>query len=244
MLIATKDRKVTNRATPNGKIASIANTFCLPSGKAFSCPDATEYCSTICYAGRLEKVFKGFRNNVLSNWEAIQGMNEDEMVDALSAIVYAFHKQTTKWIAKGEDVSPIFRIHADGDFFSEEYTNAWLRVIDLFDDIQFWVYTRSAVAAMSIHRKGLKNVALYFSSDPQNVNVAAMLNNMYGINIAHVDETFDDGEDTLEGWGIKAVRCPENNGSLPLISEKGSACDVCGLCVNGRANVRFSRTKK
>ncbi len=55
------DRKVTNAVSPNGKTPTIANTFGLPAGKAFSCPGATSICESVCYAGKLEKVYKGVR---------------------------------------------------------------------------------------------------------------------------------------------------------------------------------------
>ena len=243
-LKATKDRKVTNRPSPNGKIATIANSFSLPAGGDYSCQDSTEYCEKICYAGKLEKIFKGFRENVTHNWNILVGMSEDEMVWTLAKVVSDFHKITVKWIDKGEDIQPIFRIHADGDFFSEEYMNAWVRVIEMFDDVTFWVYTRSVMSAVRLHKRNLENLSLYFSSDPDNIALAVMLNTTYGIRIAHVDETFDSGRDILEKNGITSVKCPENTGALPLISSKGSACAVCGLCVFGRRNVRFSRTKK
>ncbi len=66
-LVRSKDRKVTNAVNKSGTQASIANAFGLPSGKAFSCPGATSVCETICYAGRLEKVFKGIRDVITSN---------------------------------------------------------------------------------------------------------------------------------------------------------------------------------
>jgi hypothetical protein len=56
-LLRSKDRKVANLVTKNGKQASIANTFGLPAGKAYSCPGATSICESVCYAGKLEKVF-------------------------------------------------------------------------------------------------------------------------------------------------------------------------------------------
>ena len=37
----SNDRKVANAVSPNGKTPTIANTFGLPAGKAFSCPGRT-----------------------------------------------------------------------------------------------------------------------------------------------------------------------------------------------------------
>jgi len=61
------DRKVTNAVSKNGKTPTIANTFGLPAGKAFSCPGATNTCESVCYAGKLERVYKGVKAVLLHN---------------------------------------------------------------------------------------------------------------------------------------------------------------------------------
>lgn len=35
------------------------------------------------------------------------------------------------------------RIHSSGDFFSVEYINMWIEIVDLCPDVDFWAYTRS-----------------------------------------------------------------------------------------------------
>ena len=60
------DRKVANSLTAKGN-ARIANSFGLPAGKAYSCPNATSVCESVCYAGKLEKIYKGTRENLLHN---------------------------------------------------------------------------------------------------------------------------------------------------------------------------------
>jgi Gene product 88 len=237
MLKITKDRKVANSVMPSGKQARIANAFSLPAGHNYSCPGATDYCEAICYAGKLEKIFKGFRDNVMHNWDILKDMSGPDMQDALFDALTDFVAQCDKWNAPKH-----FRIHADGDFFNADYTMAWINVMRAYPDIQFWVYTRVANSAVRIHKAELDNCSLYFSADPNNVNIATMLNNLYGINIAMVANTFDEGKALIPD--IKATRCPENNKSIPLISSKGSACEVCGLCIFGRKSVLFSKTKR
>jgi len=63
----SNDRKVANAVSPNGKTPTIANTFGLPAGKDFSCPNQTPTCSKVCYAGKLEKIYKGVRDTLLHN---------------------------------------------------------------------------------------------------------------------------------------------------------------------------------
>jgi hypothetical protein len=68
----SKDRKTTPSATPNGKVANVSNAFGLLSGRAYSCPSQTNACEKVCYAGRLEKVFTGFRKVMEHNWNAVK----------------------------------------------------------------------------------------------------------------------------------------------------------------------------
>lgn len=233
-LTRSKDRKVTNAVSPNGKTAVIANAFGLPSGKAFSCTDQTDFCATICYAGKLEKVYKGVSAVLLRNWAALKDASLAEMVELLTEMVTEFVADCDKRNAK-----KLFRIHWDGDFFSATYVAAWAKVIAAFPDVQFWAYTRVPAAAAFLHTRKLTNLSLYFSADPDNVEIARGLESR-GIRIAFVGKTFDDGKAEF----ASATRCPENNKAMPLISERGSACVRCGLCVFGRKNVLFSASKK
>ncbi|ASR86192.1 hypothetical protein SEA_BOBSWAGET_87 [Mycobacterium phage BobSwaget] len=230
----SKDRKVTNAVNGKGNAAMIANSIGLPSGKGFSCPDATAFCSEICYAGKLEKVYKGVSAVLLHNWALLSNADLEEMTTLLSEMVAEFVKESDKRSAR-----KIFRIHWDGDFFSGTYVAAWARVIRDFPEVQFWAYTRVSSAAMFLHAQKLSNLALYFSGDRDNVTAARFLA-AQGINVAYVDRTFAEGKEQFPD----AVRCPENNGAIALISDKGSACARCGLCVNGRKSVLFSSTKK
>src|SRR4051794_39897099 len=67
------DRKVTNLPSPNGRTAKIANSFGLPAGRDYTCPGATATCERVCYAGRLEKLYKGLRQVLESNMAALAG---------------------------------------------------------------------------------------------------------------------------------------------------------------------------
>jgi hypothetical protein len=232
-LTRSKDRKVTNAVSPNGKTPVIANAFGLPAGRAFSCPGATDFCESICYAGKLEKVYTGVRNVLTRNFDALSGLSVEGMRILLAEMIDEFRADCVK-----RNAEMLFRIHWDGDFFSGAYVAAWQQVIAANPDIRFWVYTRVSTAAMYLHRKGNANLALYFSADRDNIDVARYLESI-GILIAYVDNTFAQGKAEFPS----ATRCPENNRAIELISEKGSACVRCGLCVNGRKSVLFSTTK-
>ena len=237
-LIRSKDRKVANSVNKAGTQANIANTFGLPSGKAFSCPGATSVCETICYAGRLEKVFKGIREVITSNYEQLVNASLDEMIYLLDEMIIDFKSDCDK-----RNAEKLFRIHWDGDFFNETYVMAWRVVIFKHYDVQFWVYTRSDFAIP--HLLDLPNLALYFSADSANKELAWDLKKRYGVKLAYLAKDFATGKaDFNEQQEKSAVPCPENNKKIKMISEKGSACVLCSQCVFARNDILFSASKK
>ena len=236
-LIRSKDRKVTNAVSPNGKTPTIANTFGLPAGKEFSCPSQTPTCAKVCYAGKLEKVYKGVRNVLMSNWEQLKDANKNEMVNLLNEMIEDFKKDCEK-----RNAEKLFRIHWDGDFFSDEYAYAWKVVIENNADVKFWVYTRVPTAAIILNN--IPNLSLYFSTDNDNKDHAKNMS-VLGIKLAYLADTFAIGQaDLKEMIGKPGAKCPENKKAIPLISTNGSACVSCGLCIDNKANIVFSAKKK
>lgn len=245
-LTRSKDRKVTNAVSPNGKTATIANAFGLPAGKAFACPGATSFCERICYAGKLEKIYKGVKNVLVSNFEELlyadylDGVSG--MFTLLDNMIADFRKDCEKRNAPKE-----FRIHWDGDFFSRDYALAWRRAIQHNMDVNFWVYTRSFTedAFVVDILVGLPNLTVYLSADPVNIERANKVAADYpGVFIATVADTFAEARETIIDSSRKSYNCPENGKRIPLISTKGSACISCGVCVKGRGDVLFSVKKR
>jgi hypothetical protein len=237
-LLRSKDRKVANAVTPNGKQASIANTFGLPAGKAYSCPGATSVCESVCYAGKLEKVFPTVKKNLLHNWELVKDADHDTIEALLSEMINDFRNDCTKRNAK-----MLFRIHWDGDFFNDTYAFAWKHVILNNPDIQFWVYTRVKSAAVML--KGIDNLSLYYSTDSENKNTGIELKKDHGIKLAYLAKNFLIGQADLKALTNRpGAKCPENLKAIPLISQQGSACVSCSLCVYNKADIVFSATKK
>jgi len=238
MLKRSNDRKVANAVSKNGKTPTIANTFGLPAGKAFSCPGATNVCESVCYAGKLEKLYKGVRSVLLHNWELLRNADEPTMVDLLEHMINDFRKDCDK-----RNAEKLFRIHWDGDFFSHTYTRAWQYVIISNPDIQFWVYTRVKSAAVML--KSIPNLSLYYSTDDENKETARELRSSHGIRLAYLAKNFALAETVMkELTGKVGAKCPENAKQIPLISTNGSACVSCGLCVYNKADIRFSASKK
>ena len=237
-LIRSKDRKVTNAVSPNGKTPTISNTFGLPSGKDYSCPGATSVCEKICYAGNLERIYKGVKEILFNNWNQLKDASQPQMEALLYQMIDEFDKDCEK-----RNAEKLFRIHWDGDFFSDVYAMAWKNVILAFPSIQFWVYTRSAFAVPIL--KDVDNLSLYYSADDANFEVAEQLKETHGVKLAYLAENFAMGRERMLSITPKsAVPCPENNKKIPLISDKGSACVTCGQCVFARNDILFSRSKK
>jgi len=142
-----------------------------------------------------------------------------------------------------KEAPKLFRIHWDGDFFNDTYTRAWQYVIISNPDIKFWVYTRVATAAEML--KGIDNLSLYYSTDKDNKEIAISLNKEKGIRLAYLADTFAIGQaDMKEMIGKVGAKCPENKKAIPLISQNGSACVSCGLCIDNKADIVFSAKKK
>jgi hypothetical protein len=237
-LLRSKDRKVANAVSPNGKQASIANTFGLPAGKNFSCPGATSVCESVCYAGKLEKVFPTVKKNLLHNWELLRNADMDTMLILLDEMIVEFIADCEK-----KDAPKLFRIHWDGDFFNDTYAYAWKTVITNHSDIQFWVYTRVGSAAMIL--KDIDNLSLYYSTDSENKAIGIGLKTEHGISLAYLAKNFAIGQEDMKALTNKpGAKCPENKKAIPLISQAGSACATCKLCIYEKSDIVFSATKK
>jgi hypothetical protein len=237
-LIRSKDRKVANLVNKAGKQPLVANTFGLPSGVQYSCPGATSVCEKICYAGKLEKVFKGVRQVLLTNWEQLKDANQNTMEDLLFAMILEFREECEK-----RNADKLFRIHWDGDFFNEDYTCAWRNVMLQFPDVQFWAYTRSAFAVPILI--DVENLGFYFSTDSANRTLGIHLKKKYGIKLAYLANDFATGKlDFKEIQDKSAIPCPENNRKIDLISTEGSACVRCSQCIFARNDILFSASKK
>jgi hypothetical protein len=229
---------VANAVSPNGKTALIANTFGLPAGKAYSCPGATSVCESVCYAGKLEKVYKGVRANLLHNWDLLKDANSETMISLIDNMIKQFVKDCEKRNAK-----QLFRIHWDGDFFNDTYAYAWKTVINNHPDVQFWVYTRVKSAALIL--KDIANLSLYYSTDSENKSIGLTLKKDHGVKLAYLAKNFAIGQaDMKEMIGRPGAKCPENKKAIPLISQQGSACVSCSLCVYSKSDIVFSATKK
>jgi hypothetical protein len=198
----------------------------------------------VCYAGKLETLFPGFRNVMQANWDALKDASYLNMAKSLYAIIQDFKVEATK---RNADFN--FRIHHDGDFFSRQYAAAWATVIRANPDVQFWAYTRSFTDKVNVVDilAELPNLTLYLSVDNDNAAWAEIIREEYpNILLATLTETFADGIDMMRSLGQDrpGAACPELKGAIPLITINGGACQSCQLCIKGKANIRFASKGK
>ena len=174
----------------------------------------------------------------MHNWELLKDADQKTMEGLLSAMIDEFIVDCNK-----KNAPLLFRIHWDGDFFSDTYTSAWRNVVTNYPDIQFWVYTRVEAAAVML--KGIPNLSLYYSTDSENKQIGVSLKKDHGVRLAYLAKNFAIGQsDMKELFNRPGAKCPENLKAIPLISNAGSACVSCGLCVYSKSDIVFSSSKK
>jgi hypothetical protein len=118
------------------------HTWNLPSG--YTCPGALECLAFAnratgkitngkqqtfrCYSATMER-YPAVREKSWANLEIVRGRTADEIAAIISA---ALPKRATH-----------VRIHAGGDFFSQDYFDGWLQVASGFPAVKFWAFTKS-----------------------------------------------------------------------------------------------------
>jgi|SRR6478609_8844768 len=237
------DRKTTPSANKAGTQANVSNAFGLLSGREFSCPGQTAACEAVCYAGKLENIFKGFRAVMESNWNAVKDASANDIARSLNHLIGEFRIAANK---RGASLD--FRIHHDGDFFSRAYARAWSAVILSNPDVNFWAYTRSFTPGNNVVDilAGIPNLTLYLSVDEGNAEwVDEIISEHPDILIATLTDTAAEGAAMMGEWRNRpGAACPEVMGRIPLITVNGGACISCGLCPNGKADIRFAAKGK
>jgi hypothetical protein len=240
----SNDRKTANLSNRAGKQPLIANAFGLPAGRAYSCPGATSVCESVCYAGKLEKVFPSMRALLEHNWQILSNADYGTMVRELNTMIGGFVADCEK---RGAEKA--FRIHWDGDFFSREYASAWANVVRRNPDVTFWVYTRSFTNSLNVIDliADIPNLSVYLSVDVANEEWADVIIAEYpSVMVASLSDTMDNAAKVIErvrNNNRPGAKCPELIGSIPLIDVKGGACFTCQLCPKGKADIRFASSK-
>jgi hypothetical protein len=128
----------------NSKLQDGQFIFSLPAG--WSCPGALTclskadkdtgktmdgpYATIRCYAASLEGVFKKLRDNLWHNFNLLRQCKDTAEIQAL-----ILKSIPTKAL--------LVRIHSNGDFYSQDYFDAWLLVALALPHVKFYSYSKS-----------------------------------------------------------------------------------------------------
>ena len=247
---ASSDRKVAPYGRKRGKsangMAPLKNSFGLPAGKDYSCPGATDWCLSNCYAGKLEKLFPNVRNLLLENWSLFQEHHDSwrDLQNALRPMLIDFKNECDK-----RGVEPVFRWFWDGDVPNRNFAKAIRNLAWEFPHVKFWAYTRNFNVVSDL--LGADNFILYLSVDDGNlINALATKQRYPELKLAFCADTWDETQSLADQFDgeRQGPRCPELTGKLPLVvwdTEKTGhgACVECNMCIDGVNNVRFASQK-
>lgn len=102
----------------------------LPDGRAFNtCPSAG-ICRQVCYA----------RHGTYT-WPVVRAKHQANLAFVLDDLPGWEHAMTTE-LGDAKFYGTWIRIHDSGDFFSDAYTRAWLRIIRARPQVNFYAYTK------------------------------------------------------------------------------------------------------
>lgn len=135
----------------NSKVGKVY-TFSLPS--FVTCPGASIWCRSHCYAGRTERLRPNCRRAYARNL-------------ALSLDPRRF---TAQILDSLPEEARLLRIHVGGDYHGPEYVKAWCHICEARPRTTFWSYTRSwnvkTLLPLLGQLRALPNVNLWASTDP------------------------------------------------------------------------------
>lgn len=187
------------------------NTKVGPEG---SCPGASSWCKSRCYAAKGHYTFPSVVSKYADNFTMLR--DEPSLYEAeLTADVESL------------PLGAVFRFHTGGDIYDVEHVGIIRRVCESRPDIEFYLYTRSyrieAIRrAIEAQLFELHNLTVWGSTDPSMPAVPV------GWREARVFDTFE--EATEGGFG---VHCPEQTGRRP-------DCQSCGLCWKAKPSAKLA----
>lgn len=151
----------------NAKIASDTAIFDLPAG--YTCPGADvchsrsnrktgkvqdgTNCQIRCYAAQQEAYLPALRRKRWDNFLALKGQSVSNIASMINRAIADFPAKVRR-----------VRIHESGDFFSQDYFDAWLEVAKQNKSLVFYAYTKSIpfwVARKNELPKNFRLVASY-----------------------------------------------------------------------------------
>ena len=199
------------------------DTVRFPKGRSITtCPGATPWCRLKCYAKNPAKRISWPKNvsKYASNLVLFFEVGPERFAELLV--------EKIKRVQRRYNMLKIVRVHVAGDFFSDEYVEAFRIVAESLPDYQFYAYTRSWLIpelVPSLERlKRLSNFVIYASTDPDTGPPPPGW-----LEACCVDTKYKPGFKPY----TKTIRCRGEVADL--------YCEDCKICIYGRASVHWEK---
>ena len=249
---ATSDRKTRKYKTQ-------CNTFgLLPGNDGGTCPYSTckaGGCWHVpegrklpdCYVAKLMSAYGGVQPILEHNTKLLMGATEKQMTNLLRAEFRRFLAAEVK--RNGSAVfktPPLYRMHWSGDVFNAKYARAIAAAVNVYPEINFWMYTRSFKYVPILCN--IPNLILYLSLDPVNTTLGlktflANKSQTNSLGICYMSKT-NNLLEHMKTLGIEAPpelnkylklsTCPVDTGKMEL--EGGCMrCQQCTRVLNNKS---------
>jgi hypothetical protein len=141
-------------------------SFAAKAGKKFadgkSLKKASDKTTFTCFAARAQAQYPDLNKKVFSNLKLLNVAEKDGGVDGMAKLIADSIEYA------GLSNVNIFRIHEGGDFYSQSYMVAWIKVAKMFPQINFYTHTTSIPEWAALKSSMPKNFNLIASWDDQN----------------------------------------------------------------------------
>ena len=207
-------------------------TFNLP--RKLACPGRTDICARGCYQAISEEMLKekGRDSQVLYSRKLNWFLAEQD--DFVERILKEIMRRKPK-----ADQRIIFRIHASGDFYSEEYLKKWMKIALITKlknkNYDFVAYTKSYSEINNVLRNQAGLWKLYQEAYnaakiaiPQEKELSLADFNL-NIIASYMDDTEEEKKRIAEKWNLPVYFVTEDN-SLELTDCEADPCSECLKC--------------
>ena len=226
-----KHKKTLTLGERNRKIGEILNFSIPPDTVIFTtgrvirtCPGATHWCRTFCYAKKNRMEMPNVMSAYASNLVWYLELGPDKFAEKLE-------RALRKLEATGK-YEKILRVHVAGDFFEKDYIEMWRHIAERMPDWRFYTYTRSwRVPELLPHLEKLRrlpNFIVYASTDP---DTGPPPPGWLEASCVHLD--YKPGFRPY----TKTIRCPGE--MAEEVAGRPIPCQVCRICILGRASVHW-----
>lgn len=207
-------------------------TFNLP--RKLACPGRTDICARGCYQAISEEMLKEKGRDSLVLYSRKLNWFLAEQDDFVERILKEIMRRKPK-----ADQRIIFRIHASGDFYSEEYLKKWMKIALITKlknkNYDFVAYTKSYSELNNVlsNQAGLwklyqeaYNAAKIAIPQEKELSLAD-----FNLNIiaSYMDDTEEEKKRIAEKWNLPVYFVTEDN-SLELTDCEADPCSECLKC--------------